>query len=263
MIQLRKYASSCVALATLLTFQATATGGVTVDVDFDSNFHGSGPGDGLLADDGYVKLFGFDDLSGNIESMTMNMTRFTETRSTAFVEDFGIIFVERANPGQMIAMVGSTSNSPDASTPANATVNNFALDGNSGSVAKNTSLTEGWEIAYWTGAGSGATASPGDPYNRTIIWDEAATAVAPQITPSSRTGILNNLDAANVAAYYFNGWAGSSPNSAASWAGTITFTGSNLGGTASGSQSAVPEPTSATLAALGILSLACVRRRRR
>ena len=261
MKQFRKYASSCFALATLLTFQSAAIGGLIV-VDSDTDGTNVNRAGNFNFTDGYVKLFDFTYLSGSLEEVDVQISSFTKTVE-AFPNDFSIIFLLQGTPANVaVAQIGTSGTHIGAHQSP--TTEGMQIDdtgfvyGANGGIDKY--LSGGFtKLSYASGVGLQNTARLEQLFDITSEGTLQIQAGKSIVTTEKR---LNEVDAAKLSAYYFNGYTAGRVASSQSappsgrWQGTIEFT-------ATGGSNAVPEPGTSTMVALGMLTLLGGLRRRR
>ncbi len=260
MKQFRKYASSCFALATLLTFQSTAIGGLIV-VDSDTDGTSATRDGNFNFTDGYVKLFDFNYLSGSLTEVDVKIFSFTKTVE-AFPNAFSIIFLLQGTPANVaVAQIGTSGTHIGASSKP--TIDGmqigdtgFVYDANGG-IDKY--LSGGFtKLSYASNVGTQNTTTLEQVFDITSEGTLQIESGKSIVTTEKR---LNEVDAAKLSAYYFNGYTAgrvlsNQTQPSGRWQGTIEFT-------ATGGSNAVPEPGTSTMAALGMLTLLGGLRRRR
>ena len=110
----RTYASRCFALATLLTFQSAALGGL-IEVDSDTDGTSVNRDGNFSFTDGYVQLFDFNYLSGSLTAVDVQISH-TKTLES-FPNDFSIIFLLQGTPANVaVAQIGTNATEIGAST---------------------------------------------------------------------------------------------------------------------------------------------------
>ncbi|MGB0599108.1 MAG: PEP-CTERM sorting domain-containing protein [Rubripirellula sp.] len=256
MFRPRIHVLTCLAAATLLVFQATAVGGIiAIDTDTDGLTAPNTRNEQFSWRDGYVKLFGFNELSGNLATLkiTLAFQQTGPTGSTAFANDFSVVFFD-SNVGTSLAVaqVGLASVTGATASGDNSlrTIDGVSLDATAPATwnaADGIGRATNYQLLQWIGGNSGATAV-------TTEWDLADTTLA-------------GISLENLSAYYFNGYTQNrGPGTAnpadtripaGDWVGDFDYT------LAAATTQAVPEPSTATMAALGLLTLLGGNRRRR
>jgi len=255
----RTYASRCFALATLLTFQSTALGGL-IEVDSDTDGTSVNRDGNFSFTDGYVQLFDFNYLSGSLTAVDVQISH-TKTLES-FPNDFSIIFLLQGTPANVaVAQIGTNGTEIGASTKP--TIDGMQIGdtgfsyGVNGGIEKY--LSGGFTRLYYgsnVGAqNSGTLEQLFDITSQGTLQIQSGKSI---VTTETR---LNEVDAANLSAYYFNGYTGgrllsTQPQITGRWQGTIEFT-------ATGGSNAVPvnAPGTSSMIALGMLTLLGLRRR--
>jgi hypothetical protein len=260
MKQFRKYASRCFALATLLIFQSTALGGL-IDVDSDTDGTSVSRDGNFNFTDGYVKLFDFNYLSGSLTEVDVQISSFTKTVE-AFPNDFSIIFLLQGTPANVaVAQIGTSGTQIGAFSKP--TIDGMQIGdtgfpyGANGGIEKY--LSGGFtRLSYASNVGTQNTGTLEQLFDITSEGTLQIQAGKSIVTTETR---LNEVDAAKLSAYYFNGYTAglvlsTQTQPSGRWQGTIEFT-------ATGGSNAVPvpEPGTSTMVALGMLTLLGLRRR--
>ena len=255
MNKVRSVASSYLAVATLLLIHATAVDGAII-INQE-----------LRPELGFVEIFDFGDLSGEITDIGISGTWTDGSNGVSYIDDLVLLLVDKddyingidATDGLKTAIFVGSQYTNDPTTPDDYDTIKFASIENGFSTVRfqnAVTFADNYVNTVWTQTGSGPAGQNGTENGNTNS-GTFTMSVAGGIDLSTGSALSGGWnDASNLKGYVGHGFYGLDADRNATWNATFTFA------TAGGS-SAVPEPGTATIFALGAICIVVLRRRRR